>query len=429
MTRGALTPWLALIGAILMIGSPAARAVAQQAQRPLTLADLVAAADQRNPSVIEQRRIVEAAEAAVKIEKAGLGITVTAQGSAGFSGNATAASSSFTSSTGVVASYTVYDSGLTAYTLRRAEASLTAARATLDQVRQDTALAVAQAYVTVLRTQRAVDQNQQVVAQYQALLNLAEGQFRAGVVARSDVAQAQANLAAAESDLIAARNDVDVAAAALNVALGREPATPIAVAPAPAPPRVTIAQADISRVAEQRPEVRRDQATIDAATAAVSIAQAGGGLQVALSGSVGQTFSPYGQTTYSVSGTVSFPLADGGRTSANVAQAQANLAAAKAGLESSRLLVQKQAVTALFNITTARARIASATAALAYAQASLLLAQGRYAAGVGRLLEVVDAQTTLVRAQVALDRAQFDELEGVIALRYALGRSVVDGEI
>jgi outer membrane protein TolC len=213
------------------------------------------------------------------------------------------------------------------------------------------------------------------------------------------------------------------------VTLGQEPTVSVATAAAPAAPQVTVAQADVARLAEQRPEIRKAQATIDAATAAVSIAQAGGGLQVALSGTVGQAFSPYGQTTYSIGGTVSFPLADGGRASAEVAQAQANLAAARASLESSRLAVRKQAVTALFNITTARARITSAKASLAYAQESLRLAQGRYAAGVGRLLEVIDAQTTLVRAQVALDSAQFDELEGVIALRYALGRSVVDGAI
>jgi len=86
-------------------------------------------------------------------------------------------------------------------------------------------------------------------------------------------------------------------------------------------------------------------------------------------------------------------------------------------------------VTALSSIVSARARITSAQAGLAFAQEALRLSQGRYAAGAATILEVIDAQTALVQAQVTLDNAQFDELAGVVSLRYALGRSVVDGTI
>lgn len=406
------------------------RASAQPAPRPLSVADLVAMADERNPSIAAARRTVEAADAAVNLARAGWGVTVTAQGTAGIGGGGTStSSSSFSSSAGLVGSYILYDSGQTGFAVRQAEANLRSARAVLDQVRQDTALAVAQAYMTLLRAQRAVEQRQQVVVQDQELLRLAEAQFQAGVVARSDVAQAQANLAAAEGDLIAASNDADLAVAALNTTLGQGPTTPIAAAAPTAAPPVTVASADLARMVEQRPEVRKALADIEAAEAGVALAQAGGGLQLALTGATTQAFAPTGQTTYSLGTTVSFPLADAGRNSAQVGQAQANLAAARARIEGTRLTVQQQAVSARFNIATARARITSAQAGLAYAQESLRLAQGRYATGVGRLLEVTTAQTALVQAQVSLDGAQFDELTAVISLRYALGRSVVDGAI
>lgn len=405
------------------------RASAQPAPRPLSVADLVAMADERNPSIAAARRTVEAADAAVNLARAGWGVTVTAQGTAGIGGGTSTSSSSFSSSAGLVGSYILYDSGQTGFAVRQAEANLRSARAVLDQVRQDTALAVAQAYMTLLRAQRAVEQRQQVVVQDQELLRLAEAQFQAGVVARSDVAQAQANLAAAEGDLIAASNDADLAVAALNTTLGQGPTTPIAAAAPTAAPPVTVASADLARLVEQRPEVRKALADIEAAEAGVALAQAGGGLQLALTGATTQAFAPTGQTTYSLGTTVSFPLADAGRNSAQVGQAQANLAAARARIEGTRLTVQQQAVSARFNIATARARITSAQAGLAYAQESLRLAQGRYATGVGRLLEVTTAQTALVQAQVSLDGAQFDELTAVISLRYALGRSVVDGAI
>jgi outer membrane protein TolC len=42
---------------------------------------------------------------------------------------------------------------------------------------------------------------------------------------------------------------------------------------------------------------------------------------------------------------------------------------------------------------------------------------------------VIDAQTALVLAEVTLARAEYDEVAGIISLRYALGRSVVDGAL
>jgi outer membrane protein len=418
--------WMTMVALTGPLVRPAA---AQEAPRVLTLAALVATADERNPTVTAARRGVEAADAAVRLAKAGLAITVSAQGSAGIVGGTTTSSSSLSSSAGVSASYTLYDSGQTAASVRQAESNLRSAQATLNQVRQDTAVAAAQAYVTLLRAQRAVDQNQQVVAQNQGLLRLAEAQFQAGVVARADVVRAQANLAAAEGDLIVARNGVDQTTAGLNTAIGQGPTVAITAASAPAVPQATVPQADLARLVEERPEVRKALADIDAATAAVAVAQANAGLQLSLTSGVTQGLTPTGQTVYSIGTTVSFPLVDGGRSSAQVAQAQASLAVAKARIENTRLTLQLQAVTALSSIVSARARIASAQAGLAFAQEALRLSQGRYAAGAATILEVIDAQTALVQAQVTLDNAQFDELAGVVSLRYALGRSVVDGAI
>jgi outer membrane protein TolC len=424
MTRVLVWTAVAVLGAVL--AHPAA---AQEAPRPMTLADIVTTTDQRNPTVAAARRAVEAAEAAVRLARAGASITISAQGSAGIVGGTTTTNSALSTSAGVSASYPLYDSGETNAVIRQAEANLRSSQATLSQVRQDASLATAQAYVTLLRAQRAVDQNQQVVSQNEGLLRSAEAQFQAGAVARADVVRAQANLAAAQGDLIASRNAVDQATAGLNTAIGQGPLSPVAAAPAPVVPQTTVAQAELVRLVEERPEVRRALADIDAATAAVAAAQAGGGLQVSLSGGVTQGFTPTGQTVYSIGTNVNFPLFDGGRTAAQVAQAQANLAIAKARVDNTRLTVQQQAVSALANIASARARVMSAQAGLAFAQESLRLSQGRYAAGAATILEVIDAQTALVQAQVALDNAQFDELAGVVSLRYALGRSVVDGTI
>ncbi len=400
------------------------------AQTPLPLANLVALGEERNPAIVVARQAVAAAEAAVALARVGWGVTVTASSTAATAGGGTASQTpSFSSGVGLTTSYILYNGGQTLYAVRQAGANLTAARAALDQTRQDTDLAIAQGYVGLLRAQRAVDQSQQVVVQNQELLRLAQGQFQAGAAPRSDVVSAQANLALAQSNLIAAQNGVDQSAAALNIALGLGPTTTTTVAPAPASPPVTVTQAQLLQFVDDRPEIRKALAQIEAAQAGVLLAQAGGGLTVALSGSVGQGFAPNTNTTYAVGATVSFPVSDAGRASANVAVANANLALARASIETTRLTVQQQAITALLGLSNARARFTSANAGLAFAQESLRLAQGRYAAGVATIVEVTTAQTTLVQAQVTLDSAVFDELSAVVSLRYAIGRSVVTGAI
>ena len=422
----------ALTAAFLLTGTLAHPATAiAQTPRAMTLAELVAAAEQRNPSIVAAQQAVTAAEARVLLARAGRGPIVTASGTTGTSGASTTTTSpqGFSTAVSITTSYVLYDSGQIAHAVRQAEANLKAVRIALEATRQDVALAVAVAYVGILRAERTVRLREQVVVQNQELVRLAEGQFRAGVVPRADVVRAQAGLAAADGELIAARNGVDQAKASLNTAVGQPPVTQVAVAPAPTVPRLTVAQAGLPAFSEERPEVRRAQAEIEAAEAAIALAQAGGGVRVTLDGRVTQSFAPSELATWSVTSTVSLPVSDAGRVGALVAEATANLAAARARIEGTRLTVQQQSLAAFLNVLDARARIDSARAGLAFAQESLRLAQGRYAAGAGPFLEVIDAQTALVQADVTLARAEFDELAAVLALRHALGRSVVDGAI
>lgn len=435
---------LALVVALTLLGAAAEPAAAQtqtpQQQSPqrqpqqargaqaAALAELVAIADERSPALAVARQAVAAAEAAVALARAGWGITVTARGSAATGGGTTTAAST-SSSASLVASYTLYDSGQTAYTVQQAGATLRSARAALEAARQDVALAVGQAYLGVLRAERTAVVQQQQVARNQELVRIAQGQFEAGVVARSDVVRAQAGMAAAQSDLIAAENALGQARASLGVAIGVGPAEAVAVAPPPPVPTVTVTQADLSRLVEQRSELRKALADVEAADAAIRLAQASGGLKVALEGAATQALSPSTYTAYSIGASVSLPVSDAGRTSAAVAQATANLLAARARVESARLSALQDGIVALLNLSSAQARVESARAALAFAEESLRLARGRYAAGAAPIFEVTETQTTMVQAEVALASAEFDRLAAVLQLRRALGRSVVDGAV
>ncbi len=422
---------LALTAAVLLVAAHIHPAAAfAQAPPALTLAQLITTAEQRNPAITAARQAVVAADARIALARSGVGPSVTASGSAGTSGSSTPTTTQgFTSSASIGATYVLYDSGQIAHAVRQAEANARAARQSLEATRQDIGLSVATNYVNVLRAERNVRVREQVVVQNRELVRLAEGQFRAGVVPRADVVRAQAGLAAAEGELIATRNDVDQSKAQLNAAVGQPPVTPIAVAPAPPAPRLTLAAAALPPLADERPEVRRAVAEIDAAEAGLAVAQAGNGLRVTLDGRASQAITGSGGTTWSITSTVSLPVSDAGRNTAQIIEATATLEAARARIETTRLTMQQQSLQALLNVLNARGRIESARAGLAFAQESFRLAQGRFAAGAGPFLEVIDAQTALVQAEVTLARAEFDELAAVLALRHAVGRSVVDGAI
>lgn len=428
MSTFKLVAVLALSALLALTVAPTA-ARAQTSPRAASLAELIAMAEERSPTLAAARQSVAASEAAVALARVGLGVTLTARGSAGVSGSTTAATSSSSSSASLGAAYTLYDSGQTAYAVQQAEANLRSARAALEAARQDTSLAVGQAYVAVLRAERGVALQQQQVARNQELVRIAQGQFDAGVVPRSDVVRAQAGLAAAQSDLIAAESAVVQSKASLGVAIGVGPMAQITVAPPTEVPQATVLQTDLARLIEQRAEVRKALSDAEAAEAAVRVARASGGLKVALESTVAQAFAPAGNTTYSIGASVSFPISDAGRASASLEQATANLLAARARIESVRLTTLQDAVTALLGLSVAQARLDSARASLAFAEESVRLARGRYGAGVAPIFEVIDAQTALVAAEVVLSGVEFDRLAAALQLRRALGRSVADGEI
>jgi outer membrane protein TolC len=121
----------------------------------------------------------------------------------------------------------------------------------------------------------------------------------------------------------------------------------------------------------------------------------------------------------------SVPLFDGGRQAAQVAAARTSVESATVQLAQTRLQMQHQAQQALTQFATSLARATAADRAAAAARESFRAAEGRYAAGVGTVVEVETARTELVSAEVSLRQAQSDQWTTLVALRRALGLSVV----
>lgn len=398
----------------------AASALPATAQEPAsyTLAQAVAAAVERNPQVRAAEQSARAAEARAQAARAALlpslslSATGAASGATGGSGTSGQVSASV--------SYLVYDGGIREAQIRQADAQAQAARENLAVVRSDVTLQAVQAFMGVVSAERFIAVREQAVAQARGQLGAAQAGFRAGTLPQSDVLRAESHLASAEVDLIEARAQADLRRVALRTLLAIDVTGPITVVAPEPPPAFEVSQEEALRRAVTRPEVRRSEADVRAAEAALAAAMIAGGVTVTLDGRYVLVASGGASGTWSVGAAISLPVYDGGRRRAQVEEARASLDAAKARLEHTRLQVQQEAIQARLALASAAARVEASQRALAAAREAHRVAEGRYRAGVGTILEVASARAELTAAEVTAMQVAADRWTALASLRRAV---------
>lgn len=126
----------------------------------------------------------------------------------------------------------------------------------------------------------------------------------------------------------------------------------------------------------------------------------------------------------SVGLTLSFPLYDGGRIRAEIAEAKSLRANAESQLAAAVLDVEREVHRAFLDRETARANLVSAEASLNSAQATYEVIRLRTDAGKAILLELLDALQVLAEAQSELTRSRFELNVAEAMLRRAAGVSL-----
>ncbi|MEJ2226276.1 MAG: efflux transporter outer membrane subunit [Syntrophobacterales bacterium] len=255
--------------------------------------------------------------------------------------------------------------------------------------------------------------------------------YEAGFVSRLDVANADAQVATTEAQIPILESSARSAIYSLGVLLGQQPAalveelnkeSPIP----PNPPEVPVGLP--SELVRRRPDIRRAEAQVHAATARIGVATADLFPKFFLTGSFG--FSSNDLTTlgnlnnskfWSFSPGVSWPIFAGGRIRANVALRNAVQ-------EETLLAYQKTVLTALQDVETALVAYAkeqehqkSLTAAVASNRQAVDLAMKLYVAGRTDFLNVLNAQRSLFTTEDALTQSTRTLGTNLIALYKALG--------
>jgi NodT family efflux transporter outer membrane factor (OMF) lipoprotein len=274
-----------------------------------------------------------------------------------------------------------------------------------------------------------IDETRAIVAVDRRTLELMRGQYRLGEIARPDVAAQEALVAQAEQalpplDKQLAQQD-DLLADLTGRFPGQAPIAPVDLASLTLPADIPVSLP--SKLVQQRPDIRAAAANLHAASAQVGVAIAARLPSFPLSANAGGqstdlgTLLSNGNGFWTLAGSVTAPLYEGGQLLHRQRGAEAALDQAKAQYQST-VLAAFQNVADTLQALDADARALQAAAVADHSAAeSLALAQQQYAAGQTASLAVLSAEQTRRQAALSLIGARTARYADTAALFQALG--------
>lgn len=404
-----------------------------------TLTSLVERAVRANlDAKLAQARI---RQARASLGVAGAGLWPEIDANAGYSYNRGSTSSSSGSSSASGVAYDLFQAGLDASWeldffggLRRnveaADADLLAAVEDRRNVLVTLLGDVATNYVNLRGSQEQAEIARGNLKSQRHTAEITRKRHEAGFVSALDMANAKAQVALTKSQIPVFESSAQASIYALSVLLGQEPAALVRELAAsaqipPVPPEIPVGLP--SELLRRRPDIRKAEAQIHAATARIGVATADLFPKFSLTGSFGfsstdlNAFTSWNSRNYSVGPTLSWPIFDAGRIRWNIEVQNA--------LEEQALLTYRKTVlTALQDVETALFAYAKEQdhhKALAEEveqnQRAVDLSMKLYVVGKGDFLNVLIAERALYTSQDALVQSVRNLSGDLVALYKALG--------
>jgi outer membrane protein TolC len=310
---------------------------------------------------------------------------------------------------------------------RSAQATARASQFNLRNARDLVTLAVGGAYLQVLAAQARLDAAQAQLDTANAVFHQSSEQHRQGVLAQLNVDQSQVRTLTQQQQTITLRNDL--AKQKINLArltglapnAGYELTDTFPFSPAP----VQGVDAAVAQALKQRADLKAAQAQVEAAAKALSAARAERLPSLAVSGNyqVVGTNPAQSHGAFSVAGTLSIPLWQGGRAAGDIAQAEAVLAQRRAEFDDTRGQIEAEVRQVYLDLEAAAGQVDVARQNLLVAKEALDMTRARMEAGVINTVEVVQAQQTVASAQLDLIDSVFAHNLAKLSLARALGQA------
>jgi NodT family efflux transporter outer membrane factor (OMF) lipoprotein len=266
----------------------------------------------------------------------------------------------------------------------------------------------------------------------QDTLDLTKARFEGQLVSELDVTRADAQVATTAAQVPALEQQRNQAAHRLSVLMGQPPAAlldellsgdsaTIPEGPDDVPPGLP------SDLLRRRPDVRRAERELAAATARVGVATADLFPRFSLTGSLGlmgeefRDLGDYGSRFYSIGPSVSWPVFDAGRIRSNIRAADARTEQALVRYEQSVLTALEDVENALLSLVKEQERRKSLGRAVEANRRSVEMATQLYDRGLTDFLNVLDAQRARFLSEDALVQSDRTVATDLVALYKALG--------
>jgi outer membrane protein len=324
----------------------------------------------------------------------------------------------------------LFASGRIIGTTRAAKAEIRGAVADYNQSLQQLLLDVTSAYADVLQAKTNVDTQQTTETDLTTLYRYARAQFDAGVVTRTDVAQAEARLAQARTQLVQAQGALAASVQAYVRLVGHPPAG------LAAPVEATELPSDLDSALDTAGRnsfiLMSAVAAVDEAHANVIVAASNFGPRVTLeagrnvAGTIDEDDSD--ATTDSVGLRVTMPIFTGFLNFSRTRQQESLAHAANYDLVAAQRSVQESVTNAWTGLASARAAVDSAQEQVT---ASELAYQGirlEQETGLRSTIDVLNQEQDLLTARLALAQAQHDLVVAERQMLASMGRLQVPNE-
>ena len=311
-----------------------------------------------------------------------------------------------------------------------AEASIRQAEADFIVAEQDLIIRVTEAYFNVLSAQDNVEFAQAEKNAIGRQLEQAQKRFEVGLIAITDVKEAQASFDLSLSQEIIANNELDNSKQALQLIIGQSLAEPLSILGEEVLleiPEPQDSNAWTEQALRTNPELVSAEAALQAANDNRRIARADRKPTVDLiasyqDNSIDDDLSTeYDTDDTSISVQLSLPLYTGGRTSAVIEQAEADYATAQNNLLLQKRLVAQQTNNAYLNVVAGIGQVNALNQALISSQAALEATEAGFDVGTRTSVDVLISLRGTFRAQTDYSSARYNYLVNTLRLKQAAG--------
>jgi NodT family efflux transporter outer membrane factor (OMF) lipoprotein len=311
-----------------------------------------------------------------------------------------------------------------------AEASLQASAAAQRDVLVTVLAEVSLNYVELRSFQTRLSIAEKNLASQQSAFDLIESQQEAGLVEELDLQRSRSNVESTRAQLPSLATSVEQARNRLATLLG-QPAGSIdsllaGSLPVPTPP-IEVAIGVPADMLRRRPDIRRAERQLAAATARVGVATAELYPKLSLNGSIGLESLSSGNLleqasrTFGIGSVISWRLFEGGKIRSQIAVQGALQEQALIAWESAVLNATEEVENALTAYANEQLRYHSLEKSAQAATRAAELARSRYDAGLSTFLGVLDSDRSRLAAEDALAVSNAQITSNLIKLYKALG--------